>query len=190
MMRYLFLLVSLIGALGLFLPNHLREVLYFNIELTRAGEYWRFVTGHLTYVSWQHWALNTASIALLVIWFDKRFQITTWISAILFILNIVSSGLYFFSQALVWYAGFSGILTGLYAFAAVITLRQSNASIALLVLLCMYVAWQLAQGELIDGSLETVSTSSYAHAFGLLGGILFALALLILKRNKKIVNDL
>ena len=175
MMQNILIITFVLGGLCLFLPEQVNESLYYHIELTRDGQFWRFITGHFVYVSWQHWVMNCLACGLFVFWFNKHISNMTILYALGFILIAISIGLLYFSQQLVWYAGFSGVLIGLYAYAASQMLGTSKTTYSILIAcLCTYVAWQVSQGELIEGSLKTVSTSSYAHAFGLLGGITFA----------------
>lgn len=176
--KYTWLLaVPIAGLAAMALPIETRELLYLHLDLTIQGEYWRFISGHFVYVSWRHWMLNTAGIFLLLLLFRDSKRHITWLLEIVFILFLVSIGLLLLSVQLTWYAGFSAILIGLFAYAAILDLpNQRIFSIGVITLFTAYIFIQLRMGELVDGGLLKVQTSSYAHAIGLFAGIVYALA--------------
>ena len=172
--------IPVIGVITMALPLEMRQQLYLHLDLSRQGEFWRLFTGHFVYVSWLHWSLNSLGILLFWLFFRESRQPKIWVPAILFILVVVSAGLMKLSVELIWYAGFSGILSGLFAFGAITNLFKNFAiSVSLLLVLSIYVFLQLNSGELVDGGLESVQTSSYAHAFGLIAGVIYGFLALI-----------
>jgi membrane associated rhomboid family serine protease len=99
-----------------------------------------------------------------------------WLPAATITCLAISSGLILFSTQLGWYLGFSGVLTGLYAYASIKTFNE-NAKISTIILISLstYIVIQLFEGELISSSLITdLNTSSYAHAYGFIAGALYA----------------
>lgn len=158
------------------LPIEIREQLYLHLELARQGEFWRFLSGHFVYVSWLHWCFNTIGVFLFCLFFHETQNFKTGLPALIFILVLVSLGLMLLSVKLVWYAGFSGILTGLFAYGAIKAYFNSRVfSLGILTILTIYVFMQLNAGELAEGGLVTIKTSSYAHAIGLFAGITYGL---------------
>ena len=112
-------------------------------------------------------------------------SVKVYLPVIFLILSTISIGLLLLSIDLVWYAGFSGILTGLFVFGALTTFTKTPArSAGILVIITVYVLRQLLSGELAEGRLATVHTSSYAHAIGWLAGLVYGL-LLVLNTNTK-----
>lgn len=170
------LAIPVIGIVIMLLPTEMREQLYLHLELAKHGEYWRFISGHFTYVSWLHWSLNTIGVFLFWLFFHETQRLKTWLPALIFLLILVSLGLMLLSVKLVWYAGFSGILTGLFAYGAVNAYFKSRIfSLGMLAILTIYIFMQLNAGELVDGGFITIKTSSYAHAIGLIAGIIYGL---------------
>ena len=168
--------ILLICLIAMLLPMHIREQLYFHVPLIKQGEYWRFFTGHFIHYSWTHWASNSIGLLILISIFNNKHSLK-WLLPSVFVLITVSSGLLLFSQQLTWYVGFSGILTGLFVYACIATITENKVlSILMLLIVLVYVASQLLRGELVDSSaLTIIKTSSYAHAYGLLGGLISGL---------------
>ena len=178
--RIWLLLIPAIGLIFMLLPEEYQQHLYLYLELAQQGEVWRLLSGHFIYVSWLHWMLNSAGIFLLWLFFRENLDIRTWLPALIFILAIISTGLMVLSVKLVWYAGFSGILTGLFAYGAITGfVKNSVFSAGLLIFITVYVFIQLSSGELVHGGLTSVQTSSYAHAFGWIAGIVYGLLTII-----------
>ena len=179
--------LSLTCIILMLLPTHIQNALYLHIESFKQGEYWRFLSGHLIHYSWSHCISNFAGLLLLAAIF-KHFNLTlNWLLASVVIAIAISSGLILFSHLLKWYVGFSGVLTGLYAYASMKTYSENKKlSAAILFGLTIYVTIQLLQGELINSLLiPDLKASSYAHAYGLCAGILFGFyeILVTSKRN-------
>ena len=171
---YIFALISM---LIMFLPQQDRAILTLHIESVLQGEYWRFFSSHFSHYSWAHCLSNIIGLFLLIGIFNKSKQNMHWIIAATVISAAISCGLIFYSNKLDWYLGFSGVLTGLYAYASIKTFNENAIiSITILTILLTYVATQLLEGELIDSIITVdLNASSYAHAFGLIAGIFYGI---------------
>lgn len=186
---YSLLAIPLLGLVAMILPIDFREQLYLHLELTKQGEYWRVISGHFIYVSWLHWLLNSIGVFILLAILRDCQCLDSWLTAMVFILVVVSAGLLTISEQLKWYAGFSGILTGLFAFAALQSFAKRRFfSIGMILFLTIYVLSQLNRGELVSGNLMSIRSSSYAHALGLCAGISYALIHLLIYKMKNDVK--
>ena len=171
--------VTLICVSIMLLPTHIREGLYLNIALAQQGEYWRYITGHFAHYSWLHCISNLFGLYLLFRLFKLSEDYRHWLIATSLIIGFVSFGLALSSETLKWYVGFSGVLTGLLVYASVRTFSQNAIlSITFLLVIVTYVFNQaLFGGELIRSTMfSEVQTSSYAHAYGLIGGLLYGVS--------------
>jgi rhomboid family GlyGly-CTERM serine protease len=157
------------------LPEQIRELLYLHIERFKQGEYWRFFSAHLIHYSWPHCLSNIIGLFLLMGIFNDTKQNIHWYFAATIVCIAVSSGLILFSTQLDWYLGFSGVLTGLYAYASIKTFNENTKiSMIILIALLVSVVIQLFEGELISSILFVdLNTSSYAHAYGFIAGGLY-----------------
>ena len=163
------LLIIPILCLGLMLlPMEIRSGLYLDISKLHSGEYWRIVSGHFIHISWTHYAMNISGLVLLSFIYPTFFSHYRWILCVLLIAILISFALVLFSDDLKWYVGFSGVLSGLFAAAAIENFQTNRVmNTAILVLLTVYIAFQVYSGELVPGAIDGLSTSSYAHLFGL-----------------------
>jgi|TARA_B110000238_G_C16086110_1_gene421663 rhomboid family GlyGly-CTERM serine protease len=159
------------------LPQHVCELLYLHIEHVKDGEYWRVFSAHFTHYSWIHCLSNIVGLFLLIGIFSHNQQRIRLLLAATVICIAISSGLILFSTQLDWYLGFSGVLIGLFAYASIKTSNENTViSTIILIVLSTYVVIKLFEGELISSiTLANLKASSYAHAYGFVAGVLFAI---------------
>ncbi len=112
----------------------------------REGEYWRFLTGPLVHESWQHMGLNLAALVLLQQLFGTELRPVVWLWGYMVIACLIGIGLLAFSRyGMV--TGLSGVLHGLFVYAACLALRR-DALLAAGVLLVIgaKVVWEQMAG--------------------------------------------
>ena len=92
-----------------------------------TSEPWRWWTAQWVHVGWRHYLLNMMALTCLPFIFPQsgRFKL---LSALLVLSPMVSLGLYWFFPTVYAYAGLSGVLHGLYTWAALMVLFPSHAS--------------------------------------------------------------
>ena len=141
------------------------------------GQLWRLLSGHLIHLSWSHLGINLAG--LLFLWLIIR----DWVTACEFWLTVFLSGLVIslcllgFNQEILQYAGFSGILHGIWVEGALagISARYREAYL-LLIVLVIKLAWEQLSGPLptlikASGSFIAVD----AHLYGAIAGLMVAI---------------
>ncbi len=91
-----------------------------------TSEPWRWWTAQWVHVGWRHYLLNMMALTCLPFIFPQsgRFKL---LSALLVLSPMVSLGLYWFFPTVYAYAGLSGVLHGLYVWAALMVLCSSHA---------------------------------------------------------------
>ncbi len=92
-----------------------------------TSQLWRWWTAQWVHVGWRHYLLNMMAFTCLPFIFPQsgRFKL---LSALLVLSPMVSVGLYWFFPTVYAYAGLSGVLHGLYTWAALMVLFPSHAS--------------------------------------------------------------
>jgi rhomboid family GlyGly-CTERM serine protease len=77
------------------------------------GEYWRLISAHWVHLHVWHWLFNAAAWPMLYLLAGPKLSPMHWLLASFGCMIGVSAGLWFFSSAVDWYLGLSGILHGL-----------------------------------------------------------------------------
>lgn len=166
-------LTAILILLQFFQPD-----LLFQRHLIIEGEFWRLWTGNLVHTNLWHLGLNLAGLWLLTLIQQPTPTPRIWLGQTLFIGTCVGTGLWFFNQELVWYAGFSGILYGLFMLAGIQMLQQKEWTTALLILggICGKTVWDWAQGgTALSANLIDAPVIYSSHIYGMLGGLALAL---------------
>ena len=141
------------------------------------GEAWRFLTGHLTHLSWSHLALNGAG--LLLVWFliGQSYALSTWIQITLITIATIDIAFWYLNPELYWYVGMSGLLHGFLVAGIIPRLRALDIETGILLLLLIAkIGYEQFNGP-VPGS-ETTSGGPVvvdAHLYGALGGVLGAI---------------
>ena len=145
---------------------------FFYLRQNMLIEPWRFLTAHFVHVGWVHLALNMFALICLPYIFPK-FNKIWFLSTIVILPIFISIVFYFFYIDVVAYAGFSGVLHGLYALGAIQTLRfptERKFGLIILIGLISKLIWEKMLGE---WSLTTQLIGSpvlvEAHQLGVLG---------------------
>jgi rhomboid family GlyGly-CTERM serine protease len=136
------------------------------------AEPWRLLTAHLVHLGWIHLALNMA--ALLITWslLGRAISAGGWCAVIVTCAVAVSLGLAWFSPAVAWYVGFSGILHGMLVAGAFAGLRRMRlmSSILLALLLAKLGFEQFVSGSDVTAMLIGGDVIVDAHLYGAIAG--------------------
>lgn len=138
---------------------------------------WRWWTAHWVHVGWRHYALNMLAFMSLPFIFPHIRPKTLWLSV--FILPpLLSAGLYGCMPDVQAYAGFSGILHGIYVLVAIESLKiPRERKFALLVLACILIKLSLEYwfGYTETAQLIQAPVLIESHQIGVVAGLMFAL---------------
>ena len=151
--------------------------LRYQYDWLATHEYWRLLTAHWVHVNWRHLMLNGLGLLLCMSIASPRWLIRHWVIYNLILAFGISILFWLRNPQLEWYAGYSGVLFGLYLLAAVdlyprekIVALLLAAAISIKVILEQTSDLQLNSSEFI-GSPVIVD----AHLYGLLLGLSIAL---------------
>jgi rhomboid family GlyGly-CTERM serine protease len=146
-------------------------------EAILTGQYWRIVTGHLVHLGWAHLLLNLAGLALVWLLFGPLLRTSTWLATAALSAVTASLGLLWLDPQLTWYAGFSGVLHGLFVAGTLAAWRRGDrGALLLLAALAAKLVWEQWQGA-APGSVALIGGAVVvdAHLYGAVGGLLGAL---------------
>jgi rhomboid family GlyGly-CTERM serine protease len=174
-------LIATIFTVLLPLLQFFHDGLLYQRHLIAAGEIWRIWTGSLVHTNVWHLGLNLAGLWLLVFLAPSTQSKFTQIAQIGWLATCVGVGLWLMNPGLIWYAGFSGILYGLFMLGGIHLLLQKDWLMAALILpgIGGKTVWDWLQGgaspsaELIDAPVIYA-----AHIYGMSGSILLSLPIL------------
>jgi rhomboid family GlyGly-CTERM serine protease len=158
------------------------------LERTQVlAEPWRLVTGHLVHLGWTHLFMNLAGLAVIWVLLGPMITHRQWAVAMLACGVGVSAGLLAFSPQVAWYVGFSGILHGLLAAGALVSLRTlPGMGVVLLSMLGIKIALeQWANGDLSTAALIGGAVIVDAHLYGALVGLACGIFLLLRTRRNR-----
>ena len=140
-------------------------------------EIWRWWTGHWVHVSWMHLLLNMLAFVCLPFIFPEvknRFFIVLMV----LLPPAISLCFYFFHRDIDAYAGFSGVLHGLYAAFALSALqypKERKFGLLVLFLIIGKLVWEMMMGSLGTSELIGSPVLIEAHYLGALWGAIFSL---------------
>ena len=148
----------------------------------RAGEYWRLLSAHLVHLNASHLLLNVTGLLLLWMLFAREFRLREWLLVALCSLGAIDAGLWWHSRQVLWYAGASGVLHGLWAAGACASYwRRERSGIFLVAALVGKLGYEHFVGSNpLDTGLPVVSI---AHVYGAAGGALAALIFALVPRR-------
>jgi rhomboid family GlyGly-CTERM serine protease len=147
------------------------------------GESWRILTGNLVHTNYYHLLMNLSGLAFICLLFKDFLSVKVYYLSLLITSLAVGLGIYFFSTNLIWYAGLSGSLYGLYMVAASSALKQKDylTSLPILIGIPAKLIWDSLNSELTDSSAELIGApvATDAHLYGISAGILISVIILI-----------
>jgi rhomboid family GlyGly-CTERM serine protease len=177
-----YLMVALAALVAAFWPDGLAHLRYDRSALA-GGEVWRIVTAHLVHLNAVHLLLNLLGLLLLCELQWGELPLRHGFGLFVFSAVAISAALWWLHPELLWYAGLSGVLHGLWSGCVLCGLwSQKPSSLRLLywggaLLLALKLAVEFFFGapettaHLIGGSVVAVS-----HLYGALAGAVYVLA--------------
>ena len=172
--------VLLLAATMTLLQPFQSEWLLHRTEI-KQGEVWRILTGNLVHTNGYHLMMNLAGLAFICLLFKEYLSIKLFYLSLFLTSLAVGLGIYFINIELIWYAGLSGALYGLYIVAASTALIQKDYLVSLPVLIGIpaKLIWDSLNDGLTKNSEELIGVpvATDAHIYGLIAGILIAVTL-------------
>ncbi|MHA7833433.1 MAG: rhombosortase [Algiphilus sp.] len=171
------MLVLLMGALQWSAPWSFDGLVYSRHQMEGQGEWWRLWTGHLVHWTPYHLGLNALGLLIWVLLCPRRWTAAQWMMVLAFLGMSVSLWLWLAQADMTRYAGFSGVLHGLFVLGLVpqAVRRDRIASLCLLYLV-VKIIWEQAFGvPLSDAERIGAAVATDAH----LAGVVAAVTLLL-----------
>ncbi|MGF1784878.1 rhombosortase [Photobacterium swingsii] len=171
--RHYLVFAVLLGVIAQ-LPQ-LQPLLVWERSLILNGEVWRILTGNVTHTNWPHLMMNTFAFIIITFIFRKHIAAKQYTLLIVTISLII--GLCIFTTNMSWYAGFSGVLHGLFGWGAIQDIKsKTKGGWLLLAGLIAKIGWeQIFGGSVSSEALIGARVATEAHLFGAIAGTLLGL---------------
>jgi len=163
-------MMALLQSIG---PGYFR----YQRDWISTGEIWRMVTAHWVHVGWLHLLLNGLGLVICVSLTKPGWPIRRWFINSIIIAIGISIMLTLYNPEVRDYAGYSGVLYGLYALAA-ISLFPRDRLVAVLIITAIVIKVMMEQFNFYDfntGDIIGAHVVDDAHLYGLLMAIAIAL---------------
>ncbi|WP_082859112.1 rhombosortase [Microbulbifer sp. Q7] len=169
------------------------DLFMYDRALLAGGQWWRLLSGHLVHTNSAHLLLN--GVAIVALWFvfgqsrllGKRHPVVAYLELTVVLSLLISGGLWLWFPEVQVYYGLSGVLHGLFCFAAVSELFQRRWSGGLLLIGCFVkVGWELVAGpSAATASLIEADVAVSSHLLGTLFGTLIGVIVGVSTRRQK-----
>ncbi len=171
------------------------ELLRYETARIGHGEWWRLLSAHWVHANWTHFVMNMAGFALCLGLTGVGWGLVHWLWRMLALGFGISCAFWLWHPGINWYVGFSGVLYGLYALAAVDSWRRQPwmSFILLAFVVVKIVLEQAFPGDLTSSELIGVPVLVDAHLYGLVGAAVILAAQWIAARIrlnfKKVIDE-
>lgn len=178
----LFAWENLIFALGLSLLMYLLQSFQTDLIYQRnsimTGEVWRLWSGNLVHTNNNHLYLNLAGLWLLLLICGTTLPLKILIFSMISGATLIGLGLFQFNPHILWYAGFSGILYGLFVTGGIYLALAGDflmfTALAAMIALKFTSAWP-GESDEFTKNLINAHIIEEAHLYGVIAGLLTAL---------------
>ncbi len=161
-------IVSLISLFLLAWPAATDLLMWKRAELG-DGQAWRWISGHFVHLSVRHCLTNLLGLLVICEYVWDEFGLTEACTLSIGTAASTSLLLWWFSPAIQWYAGLSGLLHGLWAGCAMAWWFRTGDRVAGVALLLLAIKLVLPSYPLSETPVVTV-----AHVYGALSGLVWA----------------
>lgn len=149
------------------------DALRYDRDAIAAGQFLRLVTGQFVHLDLLHAFANVAGAVMIWALVGAALSVRGWLVVVAVSVATVAAGLWWFSPAIEWYVGASGMLHGLLVGGAMDQARGADPLARwVLVIVSIKLVWEQLVGPLPFAGDSVVVID--AHLYGALGGLLAA----------------
>ncbi|WP_371192936.1 rhombosortase [Glaciecola sp. SC05] len=130
------LVITVLCSAAMLLPSNITDAMVLSEAGLANGELWRMFTAHFVHTNLWHFALNIAGLWLTWLLFVEYFSPQRLLLALAFSTLGLSMVLFATNnlQSITWYAGLSGTLHGLFAFALVLDVNKKRVTTYIIII--------------------------------------------------------
>jgi rhomboid family GlyGly-CTERM serine protease len=171
--RFVAVVIPVMALLQVIGPEYFR----YERDWVTSGEIWRVISAHWIHVGWMHWLFNSLGLIIMVSLTAPGWSIRRWVIQTLCMAIGISILFTLFNPDLVNYAGYSGVLYGLYILGALrlFTHDRLIASLVIVAIVGKVIMEQFNFYDFNTGDIIGARVIVDAHLYGLLIAIAIAL---------------
>lgn len=169
--KHLLIIIAILSVVLICAQYFQAESMFYRSAI-EDGQWWRILSGNLTHTNITHLGLNLSGLWLLIFLFYDTLIAKTFILITIFLSATVGIGLFLFNPELQKYYGFSGVLYGLFFYAAINAIIQKEFLIgsAVAILIFSKVMWDfISDGGQSSAELIGIPVATDSHLYGVLG---------------------
>jgi len=180
-------ILALCALLAFLFEPHSGEWLAYDRYAIQGLETWRIVTGNIVHTNGYHLLLNLAGLTLLWALHGEHYRVIRFLKVFVWCSIGTSAGLYLFSPDLIWYAGLSGALHGIFVWGALMDINNRvHSGWLLLAGISVKVAYEQIYGSSAQvANLIDANVAVDSHLFGALSGLGIFLLMWLTSRQSK-----
>lgn len=172
--------ILVLAAVVNVLPATVTDALMYRREAVLDGQFWRLLTAHWVHLDVSHMLINMAGLAAVILVLGRFLSAASLLLATGLSGLAVALGLLALAPQLHWYVGLSGVVSGIWASAAMRgALNRDWLGFAAIALLAAKLVWEQVKGAPMSLTAEMSDAVIVdAHLYGMLGGLLAALLMI------------
>ncbi len=176
------ILSAIFISILLLVDQWIQADLLFLRDNIQQGEWWRIWTGNLVHTNYYHLGMNLAGFWIFIFIFKDLINSTQFLVSLLLLITGVGFGLYYLSPQLMWYAGISGALYGLYIVGSAYALLDKDfiTGLTIMIVIPSKIIWDhIYKTGQTNADLIGVPVSTDAHIYGISTAFLIAAMVLL-----------
>ena len=169
--------IMALAAVVILLPETVADRLMYQRLAVLEGQWWRLLTAHWVHLDRAHLLINMAGLAAVLLVLGRFLSLSSLLLATVLGGLAVSLGLLILAPQIPWYVGLSGLVSGIWAAAAVRGMLWRNwLGFAAVALLAAKLVWEQMEGAPASLTAELGDAVIVdAHLYGMFGGLLAGL---------------
>ncbi len=161
------------------------QIFRYQVNWIESLEPWRLISGHLVHVGWVHLLINTLGLFVLVALIQPGWSLWRWCVYCLVLGLGISAFFTVLQPQLDWYAGFSGVLFGLYLLGAFTLCKRDQwiSTVIIALISLKLITEQMGFDQLNSAGLIGAPVIVDAHLYGSIVAIVIELVTVTMIRT-------
>lgn len=182
------ILIALVSLVFWSVQNYYNLFVFDHTRIA-SGEIWRLWSSQYLHTNQNHQWLNLIGLSLFLLLYQAYLSVSKLLITLIYLSTSVGLGLFFFSPDIIYYAGFSGILYGLFITTSLSAVLNKDLILGHTVLgiLTIKVIWENIDPSINASSAALINANiaTDAHLYGYLAAITLGIYPIIARLSNK-----